>query len=292
MDCAGAGEAADAGSTGTCYNQPVDPRQSRASMNAPEAYEQYLVPHIFRPWAEEVVRRAGRLESQRILDVATGTGIAARLAAIAAGAKGGVTGLDIDPAALAVAARTGTSQPSAPIDWVEGNAMAMPFPDAGFDAAFCLEGLQFFPDRVAGLAEIRRVLVPGGRLFASCWAALADNPGYHAISEGLRLFCSETAARLPPFALADADEIARAVRAAGFSTVAVERHGMALRAPSAREWVGWLAAGGPTMRHCIAQLTPDRQEDFLRFVEQFLAPFAGDGGLLIPSARHVVCARC
>jgi SAM-dependent methyltransferase len=259
-------------------------------MTASEAYEQYLVPHIFRPWAEDVVRRAGGLEGYRILDVATGTGIAARLAAIAAGPKGHATGLDIDPAALAVAARAGTSRPSAPIDWIEATALAIPFPDARFDAAFCLEGLQFFPDRVAGLAEIRRVLVPGGRLFASCWAALADNPGYHAISEGLRLFCSEAAARLPPFSLADPDEIARIVRAAGFSAMVVERREMALSAPSARDWVDWLAAGGPTMRHCIAQLTPDRREDFLRFVEQFLMPFADGGGLRIPSARNVVSA--
>jgi hypothetical protein len=44
------------------------------------------------------------------------------------------------------------------------------------------------------------------------------------------------------------------------------------------------------MRHCIAQLTPERREDFLRFVEQFLMPFAESGGLRIPSARNVARA--
>lgn len=263
-------------------------------MDAPEAYERFLVPHIFRPWAEEVLRRAGGLEGRSILDVATGTGIGARLASAAAGPSGRVTGLDIDPGMLGVAARSAAAQAgaSAPMGWVEASALAMPFPDASFDTAFCLEGLQFLPDRVAGLAEIRRILAPGGRLLASCWAALADNPGYHAISEGLRAFCSDAAARLPPFALADPDEMARAARAAGFSAVAVERHEMVLTAPCATDLVDWIAAGGPTMRHSIARLAADRRGDFYRFVERWLAPFAvaRDGGLRLPSARNILVA--
>lgn len=259
-------------------------------MNAPEAYEHFLVPHVFGPWAEAVINRAGDLNGQRILDVATGTGIVARLAAIAAGPTGRVTGIDIDPLTLEVAARSAIAQAAAPIRWLEASAVAMPLPGASFETAFCLEGLQFFPDRVAGLNEMRRVLTPGGHLFASCWAALADNPGYHAISEGLRLFCSEAAARLPPFSLSDPDELARAGHAAGFSGVAVERHTVYLTAPSARDFVEWIAAGGPTMRHSIAQLSADKREDFLRFIERFLAPFAGPGGLRLPSARNILTA--
>jgi SAM-dependent methyltransferase len=263
-------------------------------VDAPEAYERFLVPHVFRPWAEEVLRRAGDLEGRAILDVATGTGIGARLASAAAGPRGHVTGLDIDPRMLGVAARSAAAEAgaSAPIGWVEANALAMPFPDAIFDAVFCLEGLQFLPDLVAGLVEIRRVLGPGGRLLASCWAALADNPGYHAISEGLRTFCSDAAARLPPFALADPAGITRAARSAGFSAMAVERHELVLTAPSATDLVDWIAAGGPTMRHSIARLPEGRRGEFHRFVERWLAPFAVayDGSLRLPSARNILVA--
>ena len=266
-------------------------------MDAADAYERLLVPHVFRPWAEAVLRRAGGdLEGRRILDVATGTGVGARLAAAAAGPRGRVAGLDIDPAMLAVAARAAAAEaaPRAPIDWIAASALAMPLAEAGFDAAFCFEGLQFFPDLVAGLAEIRRVLAPGGRLVASCWAAPADNPGYHAIGEGLRAFCSDAAAaRLAPFALADdPDAIARAARAAGFAAAAVERHELVLSAPSARDFVTWVAAGGPTVRHNIARLAEDRRLDFHRFVERALAPFTdtGGGGLRLPSARTVLAA--
>jgi SAM-dependent methyltransferase len=260
-------------------------------MNAPEAYEHFLVPHIFRPWAAAVIDRAGGLSGQRILDVATGTGIGARLAAIASGPTGHVTGIDMDPQALEVAARSAVGHAAAPINWIEANAVAMPLVDESFETAFCLEGLQFFPDRVAGLTEIRRVLVSGGRLFVSCWAALADNPGYHAISEGLRRFCSEAAARLPPFSLSDPDELARAGQAAGFASVAVHRQEVFLTAPSATDFVDWIAAGGPTMRHSIAQLSAEKREDFLGFIEQFLAPYTGSEGLRLPSARNILTAR-
>jgi SAM-dependent methyltransferase len=158
------------------------------------------------------------------------------------------------------------------------------------ETAFCLEGLQFFPDRVAALLEIHRVLVAGGRLFASCWAALGDNPGYHAIGEALRRFVSEAAGRLPPFGLSDADDLARVARAAGFSSVEVEHQEIFLFAPSARDFVDWIAAGGPTMRHGIAQLVPERREEFMQFIEEFLAPYAGPSGIRLPSARNIMTA--
>jgi SAM-dependent methyltransferase len=259
-------------------------------MNAPEAYEQFLVPNVFRPWAEAVISRADGMQGHRILDVATGTGICARLAAAEAGPAGQVTGIDIDPLALEVAARAVVDETAAPIKWIEANATNVPLLSGSVETAFCLEGLQFFPDRIAALSEIHRVLVAGRRLFASCWAALTENPGYQAISEALRRFVSEEAARLPPFGLSDADELARVARAAGFSTVAVEHHEIFLFAPSARDFVDWIAAGGPTMRHSIAQLEPGRREEFLQFIEDYLAPYAEPAGLRLPSARNILTA--
>jgi SAM-dependent methyltransferase len=259
-------------------------------MNAPEAYERFLVPNIFRPWAEAVIARADGLQGHRILDVATGTGICARLAAAEVGPAGQVTGIDIDPLALEVAARASMPETAAPIKWIEANAASMPLLSESIETAFCLEGLQLFADRVIALSEVHRVLVAGGRVFASCWASVKDNPGYDAISEALRRFASEAAGRLPPFGLSDPDELARVGRAAGFSKVEVERREMLFFAPSIREFVDWVAAGGPTMRHSIAQLEADRREDFMQFIEQFLAPYVGPSGLQLPSARNVMSA--
>ena len=97
-----------------------------------------------------------------MLDVACGTGTVARLAAARVGSAGAVTGVDLTPGMLAVARRIEAE--GAPIDWQEASADRLPLPDASADVALCSLGLQFFPDRPAALREMRRVLIPGGRL--------------------------------------------------------------------------------------------------------------------------------
>ena len=192
---------------------------------------------------------------------------------------------------LAVAAAQPAPPATAPIRWVEASALAMPFPDASFDRVFCVEGTQFFPDRLAGFREIHRVLAPGGSLITSNWGPLSGNPGYHALSDALRSFVSDVAAILPPVGLSDPAEIAALAHEAGFTAIAVRADHLDLRLPSARDFVAWIAAGGPTIRHNMAQLSDDRRGDFLRFVEGRLARYAApDGTLRLPSMRHILTA--
>jgi ubiquinone/menaquinone biosynthesis C-methylase UbiE len=131
--------------------------------NAAELYEDILVPTVFRPWATYLLELADLRQGERVLDVACGTGIVARLAAGQVGMAGEVTGLDLNAGMLRVA-RSLPSPPGAPVTWVEGSALAMPLPDASFDVVLCQQGFQFFPDQAAGLQEPKRVLVPGGRV--------------------------------------------------------------------------------------------------------------------------------
>src|SRR5712692_8769424 len=93
--------------------------------NAAENYEQYLVPAIFGPWARDLLDLATLKPGRRVLDVACGSGIVARLAAERVGATGTVVGVDINPGMLAVARKTSRS---AEIEWREGNATALPLP--------------------------------------------------------------------------------------------------------------------------------------------------------------------
>lgn len=130
---------------------------------APELYERYLVPAITAVWAADLVERAAPRSGERVLDVACGTGIVARRAAERVGNHGRVVGLDLNSGMLAVA-RSLSSQDASGIEWREGSALAMPLPDAAFDLVLCQLELQFFPDRPLALREMRRALVPGGRL--------------------------------------------------------------------------------------------------------------------------------
>ena len=131
-----------------------------------------LVPSLFRPWAEQLVGRVPLSSGARVLDVACGTGIVARLAAGRAGSAGHVVGVDVNPAMIAMARSV-----SAEVDWREGDAAALPVADGEtFDVVLCQQGLQFFPDRVKAVAEMRRVLAPGGRLGVSTWRSDEEMP--------------------------------------------------------------------------------------------------------------------
>jgi SAM-dependent methyltransferase len=260
-------------------------------MTPAEAYEQFLVPAIFEPWAHAVLRRHPPAPGARVLDVACGTGIGARLATPAVGRSGLVLGLDADEGMLAVARASSASPEGAPLQWCRGSALMLPFRDKRLDYLLCLEGIQFFPDPALGLREMRRVLRPGGRLVATLWGALEENPPYHALAEGLRVFVSPDAARLPPFALTARDVIGALVAAAGFAEVTVNVEVLRFRAPSADTFVEWIAAGGPSLRHNLALLAGDRRQEFYRFVAARLAAYETREGLLLPSTRNLVVAR-
>ena len=129
--------------------------------NPAEDYERYLVPAFFHAFAGELVSLAAPWPGERVLDIACGTGALTRLLVERVGPNGHVTGLDLSAGMLAVA-RTLLDEPN--VDWHEGSALELPFPDGSFDLVTCQQGLQFFPDRPAGVREMRRVLKPGGRL--------------------------------------------------------------------------------------------------------------------------------
>lgn len=115
---------------------------------------------LHRRWKRRVVGLAQLGPGQRALDVCCGTGDVA-LALARTGAQ--VTGLDFSPEMLAVARRRAQAS-NPPVDFVQGDALALPFADAAFDAVTISYGLRNLADFAAGLAEMARVLRPGGRL--------------------------------------------------------------------------------------------------------------------------------
>ncbi len=126
-----------------------------------EAYERYLVPAIFEPFARVLVALAAPAAGERVLDAACGTGVVARYAAPRAGH---VVGADVNAGMLAVAARIAPQ-----LEWVQADIAALPFEDDTFDLVLCQQALQFVPDHAAALAELQRVLAPGGRILVSVW---------------------------------------------------------------------------------------------------------------------------
>jgi ubiquinone/menaquinone biosynthesis C-methylase UbiE len=145
------------------------------AMNAssfPEMYERWLVGPLFRPFAEMLVERARPMAGDRVLDIACGTGIVARVAMERLAENGRAVGVDVSPQMLAVARRVAPA-----IEWREGDASALPLAEGEqFDVILCQQGLQFFPDRTTAVAETRRAARSGGRLLVAVWKSLDEAP--------------------------------------------------------------------------------------------------------------------
>ena len=197
---------------------------------AAEIYEQHLVPAMFEPFARDLIQLCNIRRSDRILDVACGTGIVSRLAIDYVDVTvGKVVGVDINPIMLNVARHCYAGKD---IGWKEGSAMSLPFPNEFFDLVVCQQGLQFFPDRLKALTEMNRVLAGTsrsrgykdcgyGRLVLSVWTSIKDSPGFHILERLLQETISREAATIMqlPHSLSDSTELISLVRAAGFGKI-------------------------------------------------------------------------
>src|SRR5215472_15945481 len=124
----------------------------------PKIYETYLVPLIFRPYADDLAQRVAALQVRRVLEVAAGTGVVTRALAAALPGDVEIVATDLNQAMLDQAAATGTSRP---VTWRQADAMQLPFPDGSCDVVVCQFGAMFFPDKAKAFAEARRVLRKG-----------------------------------------------------------------------------------------------------------------------------------
>jgi SAM-dependent methyltransferase len=186
--------------------------------DAAVAYEKDFVPAIFAQWPPVLAEVAGIKLGDRVLDVACGTGILAREAADRVGPTGRVTGLDLNEAMLAVARRL-----RAEIDWRHGDAGKLPFEDGAFDVVVSQFALMFFPDQVAALREMWRVLAPRGRLAVAVCAPMARTKGYSALADILRREAGDRAAAMVEgyFAIGDEAALQPLCKAAGIAGASV-----------------------------------------------------------------------
>ncbi len=263
--------------------------QEQWQLEAPsaEAYERYAVPSWSRPLAEQLVALAAPCDGERVLDVACGTGIVARLAARAVGERGTVAGVDLNDGMLDVARAQGAA-----IDWLQGDAAALPLADEAFDLVLCQQGLQFFPRRGAALAEMHRVLAPGGRLALSVMRPIIHNAGWGALADALARHAGPEAGAMmrAPFPDWDAAELRELVTSAGFHDVGLRIVVASARYPSPAELVRWEAASSP-LAGPLSALSAAAREALVADVAAAIADRQDDEGVLFAQETHVVLAR-
>lgn len=220
--------------------------QLQEQIAAARAYEDLFVPALFRQWPPLLARAAGVEHGQRVLDVACGTGILARDLAARVGTSGSVAGLDLLPGMLEIARQIAPT-----IEWKQGTAEELPFPDHSFDAVVSQFGLMFFPDRTKSLREMIRVLRPGGHLAVAVWDSLDNIPAIAAEVALLERVAGRGAADAlrAPFVLGNKAELEELGRDAGIAAATVNTHAGTARFPSIRSLVeadlrGWLPVMG------------------------------------------------
>jgi SAM-dependent methyltransferase len=181
---------------------------------AAEAYEELFVPAFFAQWAPSLLDATGVRAGQRVLDVACGTGVVARLAAERVGAAGSVVGVDLSEAMLAVARRL---RPD--LEWRRGDAGNLPCDSADFDVVVSQMAMMFFPDPVATLRELRRVVRPHGTIGVLVPGGLAANRPYELFVDIVTSHAGASARSLVTtyFALGDRGHLARLFANAGLN---------------------------------------------------------------------------
>ena len=241
-----------------------------------ENYQRYFVPSIGAPVADDLIGIAGLQAGQRVLDVACGTGVVTRLAAERVGAAGAVAGLDVNPGMLAVA--RSRTPPDISIDWYEATAESMPLSDEAFDVVLCQMALQFIPNKLAALREMRRVLDKGGR-------ALVTVPGpkpplFATMTDALARHLSPEAASFGDlvFSMHDIDELRELMRSAGFRQVDVQAKTKTLRLPAPSDFL-WQYIGSTPIAEAAAQAGEAKRDALERDVCAQWQVFVMDGAM-------------
>ena len=261
-------------------------RATQDQIAAATTYEELQVPSLFQRWAPRIVEAARVKSGDRVLDVACGTGVVAREAALRVGINGCVAGLDAGAGMLAVAQQVAPS-----IEWRLGKAESLPYGDATFDAVVSQFGLMFFENRILAIEEMLRVLVPGGRLAVAVWDSLENSQAYpNVVAVLTRLVGEEAADALKsPFSLGDKTELTALFEDAGAAGVEVTTHSGKAQFPTINAMVeadlrGWLPLMG-------VHLTEAQIEATLREIEQEISEYiAEDGRVIFEAPAHIVTA--
>jgi ubiquinone/menaquinone biosynthesis C-methylase UbiE len=201
----------------------------------PDIYDRFLVPLIFESYAIDLAERIARADPRDVLETAAGTGVLTRAMAAKLPAHARIVATDLNQPMLDHAA---SRLHDGRIAWRQADALALPFQDQVFDIVTCQFGVMFFPDKVQGYKEARRVSRPGGRFLFNVWDRISENVFAEVVTEALAgLF-----PRDPPLFMArtphghhDIGKIRSELTTAGFASIAVETVDGMSRANSPRE---------------------------------------------------------
>jgi len=255
------------------------------------SYAQHFDPAFGRRFAERALDALVVVRGGRVLDVACGTGVFARLAAHVVGPSGEVVG--IDPSAIAVTTAR-RIDPTSIVDWRPWDDGGLPFDDGAFDVVACQHALHQFPDADEILQEMRRVLAPGGRLGITTWGPIEENPAFAAqldatVKAGLD-HSGVVESLLESFAWHRSGDLEQLARRAGLVDVSCQTIRMLAALPRVAEWVR-VYPSLPPLSRIWPQCDQKVRVQFLARATELLRPFEHDSVLRVQASSRLLVAR-
>lgn len=256
----------------------------------PEIYDTHLVPLIFQAYADDIASRVSATNPGDVLETAAGSGVVTRALAPRLKEDARFTVTDLNQPMLDRAQSVQDNKDR--IKWQQADALELPFADDAFDVVVCQFGVMFFPDRVAGYKEARRVLRPGGQFLFNAWDHIRDNVFADVVTQAAGTVFPDD----PPLFLArtphgyhDADQIRGDLNAAGFDNVAIETVTKETVAQSPRDAAIAFCQGTP-LRNEIEKRDGDSLAHVTDVAEKAIAERFGEGEVRGKMQARVVSA--
>jgi SAM-dependent methyltransferase len=246
---------------------------------------------VAQPVTEWLVRELAPQQGEIILELATGQGDVGYEIAPLLGPEGRLISSDFSPAMLEIAQRRAFELGLSNVEHRVLDAEAIELEDASVDGVVCRWGYMLMPNPGTALAETRRVLRAHGRLVFAVWAGGDRNPW---IAVAGRILSAR--GLMPPpepgdpgmFVLSDTDELRQLVVDAGFSSVRIEPVEVRNEYASVDEYVAWSNETGGMFSRSWSAASEGEQEEMKDELRDAFAPFAVDGGYVLPGVA--ICA--
>lgn len=230
----------------------------------------------------------------RVLDLGSGTGYPALLAAQTVGAAGSVTGIDLAEQMLDAARRKAVSLKLSNTTFRTGDVTILPFEAASFDAVTTRFCLMFLPEIPKAVAEIARILKPNTWLAAAVWSAADKNPYLKIPIDIIKQFIE-----IPPpdptapgiFRLAKPGELAGMLQHAGFMDISEHEFLGDVQFSAAEEYFSSLMDIAAPIQNHWAKLSPMQQTEARGNIIQTAGQYRKGAVIALPIAVRMVAGR-
>ena len=243
--------------------------------------------------SKRLIELAAIKQGSRVLDIATGIGEPSITAAHQVGNSGHVLAIDISSQMLSIAKQRTVSLGLHDImEFKEGDTETIDLPTLTFDAALCRFGLMFLPNIAAGLSNIHKSLVHGGRFAAAVWATPDKVP---FISLPLNTILKETNSPTPPantpgpFSLSDESLLKDSFTKSGFEDVTIERLDMVFNFDSADDYTNFVCETAAPVQAILSNQLQERRKEILQAVTEAASRYVDKSSGSVRVSNEAIC---